>query len=60
MAAICRTSADAFQAGWNEPCDHGADPTQCRHCCLTDVEIERLVILLGHLAEPVPAGRAAA
>ncbi len=59
-ARICRTSEEAFQAGWNEPCDHGADPGQSPECRLTDAEIGQLVTLLSHLAEPASAGRAAA
>lgn len=57
---ICRTADEAFQAGWDEPCDHGTDPGECSECGLTDTEIARLVILLSHLAAPEPAGRAAA
>ncbi|MFI6248969.1 hypothetical protein [Streptomyces sp. NPDC051016] len=57
---MCRTPEEAFQAGWNEPCDHSADPGECPTCRLTDAEIGQLVILLSHLAEPAPAGRAAA
>lgn len=43
---ICRTADEAFKAGWEEPCDHGTDPGECSQCCLTDVEIARLVVLL--------------
>lgn len=57
---ICRTAEEAFQAGWDETCEHNADPGKCRVCGLTDTEVTRLVVLLGHLAIPVPAGRAAA
>ncbi|HEY6116294.1 MAG TPA: hypothetical protein VI172_10075 [Candidatus Dormibacteraeota bacterium] len=57
---ICRTAEEAFQAGWEEACEHGTDPAECRVCGLTDMEIARLVVLVGHLATPVPAGRAAA
>ncbi|MFJ8153874.1 hypothetical protein [Streptomyces sp. NPDC094468] len=52
MSAICRTPADAFQAGWDQPCDHGAAPEQCHQCCLTDAEIGQLVALLGHVKAP--------
>jgi hypothetical protein len=57
---ICRTADEAFQAGWNEDCDHGRDPGECRVCGLTDTEIAQLVVLLGHLGTPAPEGRAAA
>lgn len=57
---ICRTAEEAFQAGWDETCDHNADPGDCRICGLTDSEISRLVVLLGHLAQPPSADRTAA
>lgn len=57
---ICRTPEEAFQAGWDDSCDHGADPGDCSVCGLTDAEIARLVPLLRHLAAPATAGRAAA
>ncbi|SHI65184.1 hypothetical protein [Streptomyces sp. 3214.6] len=57
---ICRTPQEAFQAGWDETCDHDLDPGKCRVCGLTDTEIAQLVVLIGHLATPAPAGRAAA
>lgn len=60
MPGICRTAEEAFQAGWEATCDHGRDPGECRQCGLTDTEIARLVVLLGHLATPAPEGRAAA
>ncbi|MFJ6730070.1 hypothetical protein ACIQPQ_34740 [Streptomyces sp. NPDC091281] len=56
----CRTTADAFQAGWNETCEHDANPAECPSCGLTDSEIARLVALLGHLANPASDDRAAA
>ncbi|MGW6911502.1 hypothetical protein [Streptomyces sp. NPDC054940] len=60
-ARTCRTPAEAFRAGWEEPCDHGhLDPGECPECALTDAEIARLVALLGNLAAPSPAGSAAA
>lgn len=63
MAAprICRTAEEAFEAGWNEPCDHGRpNPGDCPTCGLTDGEITRLSVLLSGLAAPATAGRAAA
>ncbi|MFF3847978.1 hypothetical protein [Streptomyces sp. NPDC002328] len=57
---ICRTAEEAFQAGWDETCEHNTDPGECPVCGLTDTEIARLVVLLGHLALPAPAQRAAA
>lgn len=42
----CRTVADAWQAGWDEPCEHGVlDLADCGHCALTMAEISRLVLL---------------
>lgn len=58
-ARICRTADEAFQAGWDEPCDHGLDPGECSACCLTDAEIARLVLLLSDLASPAPERAAA-
>ncbi|MCQ9178731.1 hypothetical protein KMT30_06735 [Streptomyces sp. IBSBF 2953] len=53
-ARICRTANEAFAAGWDEPCEHGQpDPGECRQCGLTDVEVERLSVVLGGLATPV-------
>ncbi|MFI5973604.1 hypothetical protein [Streptomyces sp. NPDC051452] len=59
-ARICRTAEEAFQAGWDEKCDHDTDPGVCPECGLTDTEIARLVILLSHPAAPTSAVRAAA
>lgn len=62
-ARICRTAADAFQAGWDAPCEHHIpDPGDCPECALTDAEIAQLVVLLAGLATPSPAttGQAAA
>lgn len=59
-ARICRTADEAFQAGWDEPCDHGIDPAECSTCGLTDAEITRLVVLLGGLADHAPESAAAA
>ncbi|MFC8290043.1 hypothetical protein ACFUJ0_06225 [Streptomyces sp. NPDC057242] len=42
---ICRTPAQAFEAGLIEPCDHGVTPSACPTCQLTDLEISRLVVL---------------
>lgn len=44
---LCRTADEAFAAGWDEPCDHGADPAECKACALTGGEVARLVVLLG-------------
>jgi hypothetical protein len=59
-ARLCRTADEAFQAGWDEPCDHGSDPGECPTCRLTDMEIARLAILLSTPTASVPAQRAAA
>lgn len=43
---ICLTAEDAWQAGWDAPCEHGVpDPNDCPRCALTAEEIARLVIL---------------
>lgn len=47
---ICRTADEAYQAGYEAPCDHGIDPVQCPKCCLTEEEIGRLAVLLRPLA----------
>lgn len=45
---MCRTPEEAFQAGWDAPCEHGIpDPTECPECRLTPEEITRLAVLLG-------------
>jgi hypothetical protein len=49
---ICRTADEAFQAGWEAKCEHGADPGECSPCALTDTEIAQLMILLRHLFAP--------
>ncbi|MGW3152697.1 hypothetical protein [Streptomyces sp. NPDC001089] len=59
-ARICRTADEAFQAGWDQPCDHGLNPDGCPTCGLTDAEIARLVVLLSGLAEHAPERTAAA
>jgi hypothetical protein len=52
---ICRTPEEAFQAGWDAPCEHGIpNPVDCEHCRLKPEEITRLAALLG------PSLRAAA
>ncbi|MHC3474627.1 hypothetical protein ACYF6T_38860 [Streptomyces sp. 7R007] len=58
-ARICRTADEAFDAGWNASCDHGADPASCLACGLTDSEIARVVTLLSGLRLAL-AGREAA
>jgi hypothetical protein len=43
---ICRTPEEAWQAGWDEPCEHGVpDPVDCEHCRLTPEEAVRLAAL---------------
>lgn len=55
---ICRTADDAWQAGYDAPCEHGvADPTACSSCALTPAEIARLVILHRPYLQP-PGSRA--
>lgn len=57
---ICRTADEAFQAGFEEPCEHQVpDPEDCPQCRLTEAEIGRLVVLLRR--DPaVPAARTTA
>jgi hypothetical protein len=41
-----RTLEEAFQAGWDAPCEHGIpNPTECPDCRLTPEEIRWLVAL---------------
>jgi len=42
---ICRTTDEAWQAGWDAPCEHGLGPGDCPDCALTPGEIARLVML---------------
>lgn len=45
---MIRTFEEAFQQGWDEPCEHGVpDPVDCPGCKLTPEEITRLAVLLG-------------
>ena len=46
MSRVCMTVEEAFEAGLNEPCDHGMPPAGCPRCQLTEAEIGRLVVLL--------------
>ncbi|WP_329597793.1 hypothetical protein OIE43_18970 [Streptomyces pseudovenezuelae] len=44
---ICLTPEEAFEAGFEEPCEHLVpDPSDCPSCRLTEAEIRRLVVLL--------------
>lgn len=44
---ICLTPEQAFEAGFEEPCEHLVpDPNDCPKCCLSGAEIRRLVVLL--------------
>jgi hypothetical protein len=54
MSRICMTADEAFQAGFNEPCQHGTPPDVCSRCRLTDAEIGRLVVLLRGAFAPKP------
>lgn len=43
---ICRTAEEAFQAGFEAPCEHLVpDPNDCPRCRLTDDEVARLAVL---------------
>jgi hypothetical protein len=54
---ICRTPEEAFQAGWDSPCEHGIpNPVDCEHCRLKPEEIARIAALF----RPYHQARAAA
>lgn len=42
---ICRSPAEAFQAGLDEQCVHRQTPSLCPDCQLTDTEISVLAVL---------------
>lgn len=42
---ICRSPAEAFQAGLDELCVHRQTPSRCPDCQLTDAEISVLAVL---------------
>lgn len=45
---MIRTFEEAFQQGYDEPCEHGVpDPNDCPKCRLTPEEITRLAVLHG-------------
>jgi hypothetical protein len=46
MSRVVLTIDEAFEAGFNEPCEHGTPPEDCPSCRLTAAEIGRLVVLL--------------
>ncbi|MEV7422817.1 hypothetical protein [Streptomyces sp. NPDC091212] len=54
---FCRTPDDAFQAGYDAPCEHGLSPVDCEHCRLTIAEIGRLVVLLRPSPAPITQDR---
>lgn len=50
---MCRTPEEAFQAGWEEPCEHGSkDPGDCPECRLTPEEIARIALLMRPYVNP--------
>lgn len=52
---MIRTFEEAFQQGYDAPCEHGVpDPNDCPSCKLTPEEITRLALVWG------PSLRAAA
>ncbi|NUP19844.1 MAG: hypothetical protein HOZ81_27950 [Streptomyces sp.] len=58
---ICLTPDEAFEAGFNEPCQHGRpDPNDCTRCRLSDAEIGRLVVLLQGSVRPLTQSAATA
>ncbi|MFD3654375.1 hypothetical protein [Streptomyces sp. NPDC058620] len=42
---ICRSAAEAFEAGMSELCDHELNPVRCPTCQLTAEEIGSLAVL---------------
>lgn len=53
---ICLTADDAWQAGYDAPCEHGeTDPTACPRCALTPEEIARLAVLHRPYLQPAAA-----
>lgn len=58
---VCLTPEEAFEAGFNEPCQHGRpDPNDCPRCRLTAAEIGRLVVLLQGAYRPQHSAQTAA
>lgn len=56
---ICRTADEAWDAGYNSPCEHGIpDPNDCPECELTPAEIARLVVLHRPYLKPSPVSAA--
>ncbi|HEY5832424.1 hypothetical protein [Streptomyces sp.] len=53
---ICRTADEAWQAGWDAPCEHGLGPGDCPRCALTAEEIARLAILHRPYLQLTPPG----
>ena len=44
---ICLTPDEAFEVGFEEPCEHSVpDPNDCPGCRLSGDEIRRLAVLL--------------
>jgi hypothetical protein len=52
---ICRTRAEAFQAGLDANCEHDADPLLCPACRLTAAEVSQMATLHRPHVQPVPA-----
>ena len=58
---ICLSVEQAFEAGFEEPCQHLVpDPDDCPQCRLSDAEIRRLVVLLRSELAPETTARPAA
>ena len=50
---MCQTPEEAFQAGWEAPCEHDiADPNDCPQCRLTPEEIARIALLMRPYVNP--------
>ncbi|MFF7521216.1 hypothetical protein [Streptomyces pseudovenezuelae] len=53
---ICLTPEQAFEVGFDEPCEHLVpDPNDCSKCRLTEAEIRRLAVLLRSETAPAVA-----
>lgn len=58
---ICRTPEEAFQAGWDAPCEHGVpNPNDCPRCELTPEEIAWIADLMRPFLRPSASAAQAA
>jgi hypothetical protein len=56
---MCRTFEEAFQAGWDAPCEHNVpNPVDCPGCRLTPEEAAALALLHRPYLQSATAGAA--